>query len=605
MKSQTPMPADLSPALPRLVRRPVDNVVYRKAVAAGVPAVAARVLAGRGLDRGIDIRRFLDAPLSALDPPDSLADIDRAAGRVANAILSGETVAILSDYDVDGIEGNVTLRTALVDLFGHPAEKLRSFVGHRLTEGYGLAAPVADRILADRPRATLLITTDNGSSDEKQIARLKAAGIATIVVDHHELPIEGPPASAFAVINPQRTDCEYPDDSIAGGMVTWLLMCAVRQRLVEAGHLRNSANPLVELLQHTAASTIADCVSLASLNNRAVVRAGLQLINKRPVACWVGVAPMLKEPVITAETIAFLFAPMINARTRLADGMMALEFLLTTDVERATALARELAAHNEERKAIERKMLEVALVKAEACVAAGRAGIALLLEDGHQGVVGLCSSRIVERFGRPTFVFAPNVREPELITGSGRSIDGVHLRDALQHIADRHPGCQQKYGGHRAACGSRVKRGDFETFAAAFDQAVRAQVGDRDLGPVRYSDGELAPQEISMATLQSLEILEPTGRGFERASFDGKFAVEDVRPVGDGTHLRLRLQYGGRYLSGIWFKARPNAAAPLPLERGASAHLVYGLRANEFRGEARLDLVIEAAVCADGSDQDR
>jgi len=307
-------------------------------------------------------------------------------------------------------------------------------------------------------------------------------------------------------------------------------------------------------------------------------------------------ASLVKSPVFTAETISFGLAPRINARTRLSDGVKALDFMMATDVETATSLAHELDAHNEERKVIERTMLEIAFAQAEASVAEGRAGIALVLEDGHPGVIGLCSSRIVERFGRPTFVFAPNVREPDCITGSGRSIDAVHLREALQWVADRHTGIFKKAGGHKAACGCATKRVDFATFAIAFDQAVRAQVGDRELGPTRCSDGELEPQEISLETLQSLEILEPTGRGFERASFDGMFGVEDVRPVGDGTHLKLVLQYGGRYLSAIWFKARQSADVPLPLTRGQWVHLVYGMRANEFRGETRLDLVIEGVV---------
>jgi single-stranded-DNA-specific exonuclease len=587
---------ELSPALPSLVRRSRDELVYRNALAAGVPAVVARVIAGRGLPPDTDIRRFLEAKLADLDPPDSLADLDRAAGRTANAVLAGEVIGIFSDYDVDGESGHATLRTALVEHFGHPAAKLRSYVGHRLNEGYGLAAAVADRILADRPRPTLLITTDNGSSDEKQIARLKAEAIDVAVTDHHSLPIEGPPASAFAVINPQRADCLYPDDAIAGGMVAWLLMCAVRQRLVEAGHLPPSPNPLVSCLDYTAASTVADCVSLASLNNRAVVRAGLKLMNSRPRACWVGMAPLLKTSVFTAETISHGLGPRINARTRLSDGMKALEFLLATDVEKAAALARELDAHNEERKAIERAMLEIGLAQASAAVAEGRAGIALLLEEGHAGVIGLCSSRIVERFGRPTFVFAPNVREPHLITGSGRSIDGVHLRSALQWIADRHDGLFTKMGGHAMAAGAALQRGGFAPFANAFDQAVRAQVGEQELGPVRHSDGELAPHELSLETVASLEIMEPTGRGFERAAFDGVFIVHDVRPVGNGTHLKLMLEYGGRRVPGIWFKARASADAPLPLERGESARFVYGLRLNDFRGERRLDLVIEARV---------
>jgi single-stranded-DNA-specific exonuclease len=259
-----------------------------------------------------------------------------------------------------------------------------------------------------------------------------------------------------------------------------------------------------------------------------------------------------------------------------------------------------LDEHNQARKLIEREMLEMAIAEAESRVASGRSGLSLLLADGHAGVVGLSSSRIVERFGRPTFVFAPVANDATLITGSGRSIDEVHLRNALQWMADRRPHLFEspgtKMGGHRAAAGARVMRGHFEEFEEAFDLAVRAQVGDTVLGPCRWSDGELRPEEISLETVTQLELLEPTGRGFEPARFDGQFLVDDVRAVGDGTHLKLGLRLANQRYSGIWFKARASKDAPLPVEPRELAHFVFGLQANEFRGERRLDLVIEARV---------
>jgi single-stranded-DNA-specific exonuclease len=426
-----------------------------------VSDVVARVLSGRSLAPDADLKAFLEARLSSLDSPDTLADIERAAKRIARAIMGGETIAQCVDYDSDGTSSGATIWRAIVEIFGHPREKLLSFVGHRLEEGYGLTEPVANRILAARPRPTLLITADQGSSDEVQIARLRAAGIVTVVSDHHSLPIAGPPASAYAVINPQRADCAYPDDAIAGGMVAWLLMCVVRRELIAAGWLpTSSTNPLVELLDGVAIATTADCVHMASLNNRAVVRAGLSLMNTRTRACWAGMKPLLKTEVFRAETIAFGIAPRIHARSRLADSMLGLEFLLADDVREAARLAHVLDEHNQARKLIEREMLEMAIAEAESRVASGRSGLSLLLADGHAGVVGLSSSRIVERFGRPTFVFAPVANDATLITGSGRSIDEVHLRNALQWMADRRPHLFEspgtKMGGHRAAAGARV-----------------------------------------------------------------------------------------------------------------------------------------------------
>ncbi len=601
MKETTAMMGNTTPPLPRLMRRTRKAKVYADAIALGVSDVVARVLAGRGLAPDADLKAFLEARLSSLDAPDTLADLEHAAKRIARAIMSGETCGICTDYDCDGMNAHMTIRRAMVEVFGHPREKLLSFVGHRLEEGYGLCEPVANRILAARPRPTLLITADHGSSDEVQIARLRAAGISTCVTDHHSLPITGPPASAYACINPQRSDCAYPDDAIAGGMVAWLVMCAVRRELIAAGWLPESrGNPLVDLLDYVAVSTTADCVSMSSVNNRAVVRAGLQLMNARTRACWAGMKPLLKTEVFRAETIAFGIAPRIHARSRLADSELGLEFLVADDVREAGRLAQVLDRHNQERKLIEREMLEMALAEAESRVACGRRGLSLLLADGHAGVIGLSSSRIVERFGRPTFVFAPVANDDTLITGSGRSIDEVHLRKALQWMADSRPHLfaspGTKMGGHKAAAGSRVLRRDFDEFEEAFDLAVRAQVGDAVLGPCRWSDGELRPHEISLETVAQLELLEPTGRGFEPARFDGEFLVEDVRAVGDGTHLKLGLRLAGRRYSGIWFKARASTDAPIPVGPGETARFVFGLQANEFRGERRLDLVIEARV---------
>lgn len=584
------------PPLPRLVRRSENPETYRRAISIGVPEVAARVLARRELAPETDLTSFMEGRLASLDPPDGLADIDRAASRIAQAVMAGETIALITDYDCDGLGAHATLRRALVEMFGHPPSRLQSFVGHRLEEGYGVCEPVANRILAANPRPALLITADNGSSDEAQIARLSAAGIEVIVTDHHALPVEGPPKSAFACINPQREDCGYPDDAIAGGMVAWLLMCAVRQRLVAAGRMRGDPNPLVELLDYVAVSTQADCVSLASLNNRAVVRTGLMLMNYRQRACWAGMRPLLKTARFEADTISFGIGPRINARTRLADGDVALDFLLSDDIEKARRLATVLDQHNQARKAIEREMLEIAMAEAEARAARGRSGLAMLLADGHAGVIGLCSSRLVERFGRPAFVFAPNNGVNGTITGSGRSTEGIHLRAALQWIADREAGLFIKMGGHKAAAGATIRLEHFDRFERAFEAAVRAQLGDQTLAPYRYSDGELRAEDVTLETVQALQVLEPTGRGFEPARFDGEFVIEDARAVGDGTHLKMVLGHAGRRFGAIWFRARANAEEPIPVAVGDRRRLLYALRENQFQGEVRLDLVVETAL---------
>lgn len=564
--------------------------------AEGLPEIVARILASRSLPPVDSLRRFLQPGLKDLDDPGVLADMNKAATRVADAVIGGEVIGLESDYDQDGLGAMATMYFAFTQVFEHPAEQLSIFVGHRLRDGYGLCDPIADRILDATPRAAVVITADNGSSDERRIERLARAGIDVIVTDHHALPVSGPPASAYACINPQRGDCDYPDGAIAGGMVAWLLMCVVHRRLVERDHIPDRRRQLGLLLDFVACSTVADCVSLASVNNRAIVRHGLRLMNERPRACWQGMRPLLKSKTITAETIAFGIAPRVNAQTRLNSADEALRFLLAGDKDAAREAAAILDANNEERKEIERAMVDDAIALADEQLKQGHTGIVTFLENGHPGVQGICSSRIVERYGRPAFTFCPNLEEPNLLTGSGRSIGPVHLRDVLQEMADAYPDLFEKFGGHSAAAGVTIAKDRLPDFVAGFDEALQSRVDSDALKPSLASDGELTAEELSLDTVDALTALEPTGRGFAAAQFDGEFEVTAVRPVGDRTHLKLALRYQNRHLSAIWFRAVRSANEPWPVQRGERARLVYRLADNNGYGPRRLELIIAGKV---------
>lgn len=374
--------------IPFVQRRTVDPQLEARARDLGFSPVAARVLGGRRLASAFEPAVWLVPSLDQLDDEGSLADIECAAERLAGAILSEEVIGIATDYDMDGLGAHAVFRLALVEMFGHPPERLRSYVGHRLTEGYGLTAALTSRILDERPRPALLVSADCGSSDEERIARLAAAGIDVIVTDHHELPEDGPPRSAYACINPQRVDCAYPDKAIAGGMVLWLLLRAVRKILCEVGHAPAQHAELEHLLDLVACSTVADCVSLAGHNNRAVVRAGLALMNASTRPCWHVAAQRLRVSSFQAQTIAFGIAPRVNARSRLSDPFAALHFLLARDVRRAEAAFDVLDAENRARKDIEKAMLDEAVTLAARQVDDGRYAITLRLPEGHPGVQG-------------------------------------------------------------------------------------------------------------------------------------------------------------------------------------------------------------------------
>ncbi|NCX93801.1 MAG: single-stranded-DNA-specific exonuclease RecJ, partial [Gammaproteobacteria bacterium] len=307
--------------MPKMIRRKPHLEVLEALTAAGFNPFLARIVAGRiKPGQTFDGVNFLGPKLQVLDHPRSIKDIDKAVSRLVAAIANQEIIAIETDHDCDGQTAHAVMHTALIEIFGVPASKVQSFIGHRMKEGYGLSDAVATRILNAIPRPNVVITADNGSSDEPRIARLKEAGIDVIVTDHHHLPEEGPPKSAYACLNPTREDCDFPDDSIAGCMVAWLLMSALRQALIEAGLLSEKAPSLKGLLDYVAVGTVADCVSLSrSLNNRAVIRAGLQLISQMQRPCWQAILPLLKRPFLRAEDLGFTIGPMLNSDGRLSD----------------------------------------------------------------------------------------------------------------------------------------------------------------------------------------------------------------------------------------------------------------------------------------------
>ena len=574
----------MSTPTPIIRRRPIDKEMIRCAREARLHPAGARVLAGRPITKDRSVLSAVHPRLSHLDSYQGLPDIDKAAQRVAQAVLTDEIIALETDHDVDGVTSHAVLWRALTEYFGVPAERVQSFIGHRLKDGYGLSDPVADRILEAAP--SLVITADNGSSDEPRIKRLAEAGIDIVVTDHHEIPEEGAPPSAYACVSPLRPESAYPDTRIAGCMVAWLLACAVRQKLIDAGRLPGNAPSLAGLLDYVAVGTVADCVSLAqSTNNRAVVLAGLPRINAGARPCWKAIrAHLWGEGPLTATDLAFGIGPRINARGRLDEAMAGVRFLLTESDAEAADLAALLEQENVTRKAIEKEMKTSAMAQAAEQVARGASAITVWLPDGHSGVHGIVASRVVETFGRPTVCISPKTGREDVVTGSARCVDGFHVRDALQSCAEAIPDVFLAFGGHAGAGGLTIRKDGIAAFAEAFAAAAARQLEGRELGPAIWTDGALPPEHMTLATVDALAGLEPYGREFELPVFEGEFDVEEVKIIGNGTHLRLRLRSGDQVLAAIWFSAIAEGGAP-PVTPGQRARLVYSLQANEYRGE--------------------
>ncbi|MFC3290768.1 single-stranded-DNA-specific exonuclease RecJ [Modicisalibacter luteus] len=581
----------------RIMPRQRDEALYQRCLAAGLSELQARILAGRLSGYSGELDPLVTPGLRHLAHPEKLKDSRRAAERIARAVTEGEHIGILTDYDVDGITSHVVILRTLNELFGVPAQKLHSLIGHRINDGYGISLPLVERTLALKPRPSLVITADCGSSDEPRIARLRDAGIEVIVTDHHALPLEGPPVSAYATVNPTRNDCEFPDHTIAGCMVAWLVMSLARAVLIEFGALSPSTPKLSPWLSYVALGTVADCVSLGgSAINRAVVTQGLTLINRMEAACWRAMAERLGADSVPfdAETLAFQMGPRINARSRLDDPYAALHFMLAADEHTARRHLEVLDQDNQSRKAIEADMTETARALALQQLAEGAQVLVVYLEDGHAGVQGIVASRLVQAFGRPALVLT-RAAAPGMLTGSGRSIEALHLRDALQRAHDLAPQALPRFGGHRGAAGIGLPVEQLETFTNALRQAVNEQLGVCELYPCVFTDGELTAPQLCLATLDELERLAPYGREFDAPLFDGEFLVENLRVVGaDGCHLMLELSCGGVTARAIWFRALTPGEVPA-FGLGARLRCAYKLSRNRWKGRESLQLMIEHA----------
>ncbi|MGE3319653.1 MAG: single-stranded-DNA-specific exonuclease RecJ [Candidatus Berkiella sp.] len=585
--------------LPRakIKRRIVNESRENAAKAEGLDPLLARILAARPTLLEVSVRDMLAPKLKTLDPPQTLPDIDKAVARIATALARGEVIGIETDHDCDGQTSHAVLYCALVNIFGHPPEKIRSYIGHRLKEGYGLSRALAERILADEPQPSLVITADNGSSDEAQIALLKAHGIDVIVTDHHEIPIEGIPQSAYAVVSPTREDSQYPDRFIAGCMVAWLLMAAVRAHLSKTTAKEFAS--LAECLDFVAVGTIADCVSVArSQNNRAVVSYGMKLIAQGLRPCWRALLPILSTP-LSSEDLGFKIGPLLNSDGRLACALGSVSFLLAkTDSE-----AREWVAHlqeqNAERKSIQDNITRRALEQALIQFNAQKNSLCIFLEDGHAGVHGISASRVKDWFGRPVIILCPKQDDANVLTGSARGVDGVHLRDALQAVHDSAPDIFIKFGGHQAAAGLTIHREKFNALAEAFEVVIQQQIDKSELGPVVWSDGELSIESVTVPFIkQMVDQLEPFGREFEPPAFELTGKIVSATVMGQTkTHLRLGLAVDELWFEAVWFNCcDPNES--LPVTVGETVNLVYVPKVQTFRGQMKLSCqVIHLEKC--------
>jgi len=558
-----------------IVRRTVPQAA-RALAAAGVHPVLARVFAARGVAAPGE----LDLGLATIPPFATMKGIDAAAARLADAIARRDRIVIVADYDADGA---TACAVGVRGLAGMGAD-VDFLVPNRFEYGYGLTPEIVAQAARLEPR--LLVTVDNGIASFDGVAAAAARGIEVLITDHH-LPAATLPEPAL-IVNPNQPGCMFPGKHLAGVGVMFYVLMATRAVLRGRGHYAGRAEPnLGALLDLVALGTVADVVCLDRLN-RTLVAQGLARI--RAGRAQPGLQALLaaagRDPRrATSYDLGFVAGPRLNAAGRLSDMAIGIRCLLAESAAEALPLASELDRLNRERRDVESAMQEQALAKLDdRAIAAGDADdctLCLFDPEWHQGVVGIVAGRLKDRYHRPAIVFARGGAGE--LKGSGRSITGFHLRDALDLVTKRAPGLLTKFGGHAYAAGLSLAEADLPRFAALFEAIAREQLTPADLARTLESDGTLAPGELTLELATALRG-EVWGQGFPPPVFDDTFSVVDQRIVG-AQHSKLALARDGERFDAILFRH----AEPLP----PSIRAAYRPDVNEWNGLASLQLVVQ------------
>lgn len=553
--------------------------------AEGVPSLLARVYANRGVTSKGDV----EYGLAGLLHPNDLKGATEAAQLLADAIEQNKRLCIVADYDCDGatacavaVRGLRMLGAAYVDYL----------VPDRVQDGYGLTASIAERVW--QQGADVLITVDNGIASVDGVARAKALGLQVVVTDHH-LPGATLP-EANAIVNPNQPDCAFAAKGTAGVGVMFYTLLATRAELRARGAFDAKSQPRLDaLLPIVALGTVADVVPLER-NNRILVAQGIERI--RAGQAPAGIVALCQVAAtdyrqLKSSDFGFRLGPRINAAGRLSDMRLGIECLLTDSLDHAMQLAQELDTINRERRTIESGMLEQALQVATSeidpeDIASLPNALAVFDPDFHEGVVGIVASRLKDKYHRPCFVFAPSQAEGQehLLKGSGRSVAGFHLRDALDWIAKKHPHILQKFGGHAMAAGCSIELEQFEAFQAALAEVANAWLSSDSLGLFLETDGALHAEELRLDLAEQLA-QEVWGQGFAPPSFSQTVQVLSQRTVGEN-HSKLLLQIEGRQVDGIWFRH----TQPLPSE----VEMAFQLDVNEWRGRKSVQVLVNGVM---------
>lgn len=575
---------------PAIVRRDVPPRPLWALEQAGVPPLLARLFAARGVSRFDE----LDDGLARLLPPAQLKGATEAARFLADALAARRRICVVADYDCDGATACAVALRGLA-LLGAAPGTLAHVVPDRAVHGYGLTPAIVDLAMTVKP--DVLLTVDNGIASLAGVAHARARGLDVVVTDHHLPAKEDGGATvlpdATVIVNPNQPECGFESKNLAGVGVMFYVLLALRSELRSRGAFTPENQPRLDaLLDLVALGTVADVVRLDA-NNRRLVAQGLKRI--RAGKMQAGVAALFAAAGRDARRacgfdFGFAIGPRINAAGRLSDMTLGIECLLTDDPARAHELAQQLDTINRERREVEAGMREHAEGMLDDLLAqGGLAGdpppaLALYDPDFHEGVVGIVAGRMKDRLHRPTFVFAKG--QDGLLKGSGRSIPGFHLRDALDLVSKRHPGVLVRFGGHAMAAGATLAEGDFPVFERALREVAGEWLDAATLSRTLMTDGPLEAGYFTPETVRSLDA-QVWGQAFEPPVFSDEVEVISQRLVGE-KHLKLAVRHGGTVRDAIWF----GHSEPV----GERVTLAYQLRLDEYNGKQRVQMIVEGIV---------
>ncbi len=540
---------------------------------AGMHPVLARLYAARGATQAQDHL----SELADLLPPCGLQGIQQAAVFLAEAIATGKKLVIVADYDCDGATACAVAMRGLTML----GARVDYIVPNRFEYGYGLTPEIVALCIREK-QPDIIVTVDNGIASVDGVAAANQAGLAVVVTDHH-LPGADLPDAAV-IVNPNQPGCRFSSKNLAGVGVMFYVLLALRAELRERGNFSAQQQPRLDsLLDLVALGTVADVVKLDS-NNRILVAQGLKRMRAGRVCP--GIAALFRvagrEPHKASPfDLGFALGPRLNAAGRLADMSLGIECLITDDASRAWEIAQQLHAINADRKEIERDMQELALLHLDDFAPAQQYTISVFDESWHQGVIGIVASRLKDKFYRPTITFAPG--SAGIIKGSGRSIPGFHLRDALDLVAKAQPGLLHKFGGHAMAAGLSLAQADLPLFQAEFERVAQQLLTAEQLHRVIETDGALEEAYFSLDFVQLLDA-QVWGQGFPPPVFFDHFRVINQRILKD-RHLKLQLEKHGVSYDAIWF----GHADTVP----ANIDVAFRLDINEYNGQSKIQLLIE------------